>query len=130
MENQLVFLDTGILIDIFRKRVKRKAHLFKLAEKNYQFAVSIIAKYEILVGSKDPHTDFWNEFFDRVLVIPFDDKCCQEAIYRFQILKLKNKLIPIEDLFIGSSAIAFGLPIATLNRKHFERFENLDMVDL
>ena len=45
MENQLVFLDTGILIDFFRKRDKRKTHLFKLAEKNYQFAVSIITKF-------------------------------------------------------------------------------------
>lgn len=42
-------------------------------------------------------------------------------------LKRKRKQIDIADLFIAATAINFNLPIATLNRKHFERIEILNI---
>lgn len=43
-------------------------------------------------------------------------------------LKRKRKLIDIADLFIAATAIAYDLPLATLNRKHFERIEHLNII--
>ena len=43
-------------------------------------------------------------------------------------LKRKRKQIAIADLFIASTAIAYDLPIATLNKKHFERIDELQIV--
>jgi tRNA(fMet)-specific endonuclease VapC len=45
-----------------------------------------------------------------------------------QALKRKRKQIDIADLFIAASAIANKLPIATLNRKHFERIDDLELI--
>ena len=35
----------------------------------------------------------------------------------------------ITDLFIAATAIANNLPCATLNKKHFERIEELKIID-
>ena len=41
MENELVCLDTSLLIDYFRKTNKANSHLFKLTQNYSHFAVSI-----------------------------------------------------------------------------------------
>ena len=40
----------------------------------------------------------------------------------------KNKMIDLADIFIGATALANEIPIATLNYKHFERIANLNFV--
>ena len=44
-------------------------------------------------------------------------------------LKRKSCLIEMEDIMIAATAIAHGLPLATLNRKHFELIEGLILFD-
>jgi tRNA(fMet)-specific endonuclease VapC len=43
-------------------------------------------------------------------------------------LKRKRKQIDIADLFIAATALSNNLPFATLNLKHFERIDNLQIV--
>jgi len=43
-------------------------------------------------------------------------------------LKAKNKLIDAPDILIAGTAMRNNLPLATLNRKHFERINGLEMV--
>jgi len=57
-----------------------------------------------------------------------DDKCANEAARIVKQLKSKNQIIEIPDILIGATAIANELPLATLNKKHFERIENLILV--
>ncbi|WP_205569540.1 type II toxin-antitoxin system VapC family toxin [Arachidicoccus soli] len=40
-------------------------------------------------------------------------------------LKKKRKQIDIADLFIAATAVIHNLSIATLNKKHFERIDEL-----
>jgi tRNA(fMet)-specific endonuclease VapC len=43
-------------------------------------------------------------------------------------LKRKRKQIDIADLFIAATAISNNLSFATLNLKHFERIDTLQIV--
>lgn len=122
----MICLDTSILIDYFRKTKKENSVLFKLTNENYSFAVSIVTKFEIYCGCKsEEQLVFWNKLFEKFTILPFDDICSDEAIDIYQTLKAKNKLIEMPDIFIGATAKAYGLKIATKNRKHFERIEGL-----
>lgn len=44
-------------------------------------------------------------------------------------LKRKRKQVDLADLFISATAITHHLPFATLNRKHFDRIDELTIVE-
>ncbi len=127
MEDKLILLDTSILIDLFRRKVKENSYFYQLSGKYQNFAVST-ARFEIFVGQTDNQNEFWDNFYDKVKIIVFDDECAQAASRIVKQLKSKNKMIEISDILIGATAIAHELPLATLNKKHFGRIENLILV--
>lgn len=62
-------------------------------------------------------------------VIPFDQACSENAIIiNFDLLN-SNKMIDLADLLIGSTALTHNIPIAMLNKKHFERIKNLNLIE-
>lgn len=128
MEGELIFLDTSILIDFYRKKDKRKSFFYELTSFYKLFAVSIITEYEIFIGNKAANDNFWTSFFERITILPFDRAANQSAIKIFRQLKADNKLIEIPDILIGATAIANNLSIATLNKKHFERIKGLKII--
>jgi predicted nucleic acid-binding protein len=44
-------------------------------------------------------------------------------------LKRKRKQIDLADLFIAATAMTQNLSIATLNKKHFDRIDGLDIIE-
>jgi tRNA(fMet)-specific endonuclease VapC len=129
MENQeLICLDTSVLIDFFRKKDKRNSFFFELSKNYNLFAVSVITEYEILTGSKNETDPFWMSFFEKVTVLPFDEAAMQTAVSIYKQLKKDNKLIEIPDILIGSSALVNQIKLATLNAKHFERIKGLELI--
>jgi predicted nucleic acid-binding protein len=73
---------------------------------------------------------FWNSLLQQMEILPFDKKVAAAAVVINKSLKSKRKLIDIADLFIGATAIANKLPFATLNKKHFERIDELQLVQI
>jgi predicted nucleic acid-binding protein len=127
--SELILLDTSILIDFFRKKDKSKSKFYSLTSKYKLFAVSVITEYEIFTGAHDSTLEYWNIFFDKVMVLPLERVTTQNAVKIFKQLKHNNQLIEIPDILIGSTAIVNKIKLATLNRKHFERIEGLDIID-
>jgi tRNA(fMet)-specific endonuclease VapC len=41
---------------------------------------------------------------------------------------MQNKLIEIRDLLIGASALVNQFPVATSNKKHFERLSGITII--
>lgn len=130
MENEIICLDTSILIDFYRKKSKEKSIFFQLTESYKLFAVSIITEYELLIGADTEQTEYWKGFFERITILPFDKIANDVAIHITKILKDKNKLIEIPDIFIGATALSRNMKIATLNKKHFERIAGLEIINL
>ncbi|MGM0944166.1 MAG: type II toxin-antitoxin system VapC family toxin [Bacteroidota bacterium] len=130
METKIIYLDSGVLIEYFRKKDKSKSKLFLLSQKYQIVKVSSITYYEILLGSNKNQIQFWNEFFEKVEVLSFDQKAGLIASKIYKQLKRENKLIAIADILIAAVALANELDIATLNRKHFERIDGLSLIDV
>lgn len=130
MEKEIICLDTSILIDFFRKTKRENSAFYKLNQKYSLFAVSVITEYEILAGSNELQREFWNTFFDKVVVLPFDSSVNKVAVDIHNELKRKSKLIEIPDIFIAATAISNSMKLATLNTKHFDRIDNLELVEI
>ena len=72
---------------------------------------------------------YWDNLLEKINVLPFDKDVVKQAVIVNKQLKQKRKQIDLADLFIAATAIANNLPFATLNRKHFERIDSLDIVE-
>ena len=59
-------------------------------------------------------------------VIPFG-ACVQEFCKQKARLRRVGKLIEDSDLYIGCTALALGIPLATENVKHLRRIEGLQV---
>ena len=129
MANQIVLVDTSILIDLFRKTDKSNAALVSLVRQGYSYCISAITEYEIYTGTTSSQVDFWDDFLKQTNVLTFDKAVAKVAVDINKELKRKRKLIDIADLFIAATAISNNLPIATLNRKHFERIDGLIIME-
>lgn len=129
MENNIILLDTSILIDYYRKKDKKKTALFHLAEKWPLFAVSAVTHFEIYVGVAEQKS-FWDSFFQEVSILPFNAEISLLAATIDKHLKKARQQLAIPDLFIAATALSNNLPCATLNRKHFSRIPNLQIIEL
>ena len=125
----LICLDTDVLINHKRSKIKDKTLLFRLTEQGYQFAVTTITVYELLRGNDSDEDNFWKDFFRRIVVLQFDYNSAEQASSIYRYLKTKGKLIPTEDILIAAITLQKGIPLATYNIKHFERIEGLRLID-
>ncbi|MGH2643120.1 MAG: type II toxin-antitoxin system VapC family toxin [Chitinophagaceae bacterium] len=129
MADNIVLLDTSILIDYYRKTDKNNALWISLIRQGYQFAISAITKYEIYSGATKSQLSFWGSILETIPVIALDENCVDTAVNINAELKKERKQIAIADLFIASTALTHKLPIATLNKKHFERINELHIIE-
>jgi tRNA(fMet)-specific endonuclease VapC len=130
MENEIVLLDTSILIEYYRKKDKSKSALFRLFQTHSIFAVSAVTHFEIYTGANNEQFDFWNTFFKEITVLPFNAEISIETANIDSQLKRKRKQIAVPDLFISATATHHNLSLATLNKKHFERIDKLHLISL
>ena len=124
---ETIIIDSNILIEFYRHKDKSKTTLFKLSSK-YKFQVSAITKYEIYRGDKKKDT-FWESFFSNTVVLSFDSSCAHIAAEIYKDLKNRNLSIETDDILIAATAIHFNLPLASINRKHFDKIPNLILID-
>lgn len=129
MAEKIVLVDTSILIDLFRKTDKSNSRLLSLVRQGYSFQISSITEYEIYSGATPIQLDYWNNLLQKIQVLPFDQATVRAAVEINQSLKRKRKQIDIADLFIAATAISNNLPFATLNKKHFERIDELIIIE-
>ncbi len=128
MANKVILIDTSILIDYYRKTDKKNSSWFALIQQDYEFAISAISKYEIYSGATQSQLTFWDTVLQSVTIIPFDEICVNSAVSINTNLKRKRKQLDLADLFIAATALTHALPVATMNRKHFDRVDDLKIL--
>jgi tRNA(fMet)-specific endonuclease VapC len=128
MADKIILVDTSILIDYFRKSDKSNSKLVALIRDGYKLQISSVTEYEIFAGSTLGQQKYWEEFLEKIKVISFDQDAVKASIEINSKLKFKSKQIAIADLFIAATAISNNLPFATLNKKHFDRIDDLLIV--
>jgi predicted nucleic acid-binding protein len=124
----MILLDSSILIELFRKKEKDKTLFYSLAKSNKTLCISSITYYEIGIGNRKLHLDYWEKLSKNLKIIPFDKECSDNAISIYLDLLKKNKMIDLADILIGATAITHNIPIATLNEKHFNRIKALEII--
>lgn len=129
MADKIVLVDTSVLIDLFRKTDKANATLVALVKQGYIYCISAITEYEIYTGATLGQISFWNTFLETTEVLAFDKTVAKVAVEINSDLKRKRKQIAIPNLFIAATAISSNLPFATLNRKHFDRIDGLNIIE-
>ena len=129
MADKIVLVDTSILIDYYRKTDKEKYAWLALVRKEYSFVISAVTKYEIYSGATQNQLTFWDKIFQQISVIPFDESCVDTAIQLNANLKHKRKQIDIADLFIAATAVTHNYKFATINKKHFDRIDELNIIE-
>ena len=97
--------------------------------------MTIITLYELTRG--DVYVGFKGEEvkadYEKVFyVLPLDNKSVVIASEIWSNLRRKGKLLDERDLLVGAICIANELPLATLNKKHFERLKEygLEILEL
>jgi tRNA(fMet)-specific endonuclease VapC len=128
MGKEVVCLDTSVLIDYFRNKNKSNSYLFRLFDAHRSFGITSITAFEIFRGSNPSQLSFWNELFQNFEIYDFDFEAAKLGSEIDQNLKKKGKQIAIPDLFIASIAIKHNIPLATLNKKDFEKIDQLRLV--
>lgn len=129
MADKIILVDTSILIDYYRKTDKENSVWIALVRQGYSFSISAITKYEIYSGATQNQLTFWDSILQAVTIIPFDEVTVNTAVTINNALKRKRKQIDLADLFIAATAVAHHLSFATLNRKHFDRIDTLDIIN-
>ena len=128
MAGKGIIIDTSVLIDFFRKSDKSNSLLISLAKQGYIFHISAITEYEIYTGATDIQKNYWQEFLLKTEIFAFDKTVVKVAVDINYSLKRKRMQIALADLFIAATAVSHNLPFATLNKKHFERIEKLNII--
>lgn len=130
METSPILLDSSILIDFFRKRIKSKSVLFRLIP-NHEFYISVITAFEIEIGLKsESQQRDYSILREQIELLPIDHFCIQKTVEIYKDLREKNALVELADLLIAATAISNSLPLATLNQKHFKRISNISLIDI
>ena len=129
MENSKILIDTSVIIDYLRKKNKKSTIFWKLVN-NYECSISAITLFKLYSGArKDTQKEDVNILKSVLEIIPFDAFQAEQASVIFQTLKKENRLIEFRDIFIASCAISNKIPLATLNKRHFERIEYIKFLD-
>ncbi len=130
MANSHVVVDTSIIIDHLRKRNKQDSHLSRIVGVYALYLPSIVL-FELFAGanSSRKHDDIEN-ILALFRPIAFDGTIARQAAAIYRLLKEKNQVIEIRDIFIGASAMTLDLPLASLNKDHFQRIESLRLLRL
>jgi tRNA(fMet)-specific endonuclease VapC len=128
MADEVICLDTSVLIDYFRKVDKSKSFFYELTKEYDLFAVSAITEYEIYFGSNSEQDLYWDEFFNLIISLPYNSEANRITTKIERDLRKRNKTIDKPDMMIAATAIANNMKLATLNVKHFERIAGLELI--
>ncbi|MCF8308609.1 MAG: type II toxin-antitoxin system VapC family toxin [Bacteroidales bacterium] len=125
----MILLDSSVLIELFRKQKKEKTLFYKIAKSYSPLYISSITHYEVGIGNRKSHFEYWHTLSNHLNVIPFDKSCSLTAIDVYNDLLKTNNLIDLADILIGATALTHNMSLATLNIKHFERIKDLPLFE-
>ncbi len=115
-----MLVDTSVLIDYFRRKDKGRTLIHKLAEDGCTLKLSVITEYEVYVGATADQLAYWGQMLEHIEVLPLGSREVRRAATIQAELKRHRIQAALPDLFIAATAMEADIPVATLNKKHFE----------
>lgn len=127
MARQKCLLDSNILIHILRGNENVRHHIEEVGWENC--CVSEITVVELFYGAECSANPAVNRalvqgMLETIEIVPFA-VCIREFCRQKSRLRRMGTMIEDNDLYIGSTAVTLGIPLATENVKHLSRIEGL-----
>ena len=115
-----VLLDSNVLIHLLRKNESVRQHILETGWRNC--CVSEISIVELLYGAEcsaypEKNRTLLKDLLNQLEIIPFS-VCIEEFCRQKAVLRRKGQMIEDNDLYIASTALTLGIPVATENVKH------------
>jgi tRNA(fMet)-specific endonuclease VapC len=128
-----VLIDTSVVIDAERRRAPLEA-----AVGNADRAISVVTASDLLHGvhrANDPtlrmrRHAFVESVLARLQPIPITTHVARAHSEIWARLEAEGELIGAHDLWIAATALAHGMPVATVNARHFERVPGLEVLSV
>jgi predicted nucleic acid-binding protein len=128
-----IALDTTFLIDLQSARRGRSravgAIRFLEARSDAELLLPVVALGEYLEGFEDPSSPEARALVDPLRVLETTPEVARVYAATTRHLRAPGRLIGANDLWIGCTARAAGVPIVTRDREHFERIPGPRVID-
>ena len=126
-------LDTGIIIDILRKKKETLLWLESI-KREQPLAITLITVFEIYRGIYGgtraiEELESFEYLKKQLTLLPFTETHMREAARASILLQRAGKEIDLRDLLIGICAREEGCILKTNNKKHFTSIPNLRILD-
>jgi len=127
MESPGMVVDTSIFIEFLRAKDKTKTALFLIRD-DEQIYISSVTLYELLMGASTPDKIKDIKILtDEIPVLPFNEEVAEKSAEIYHQLRQLNMMIEFRDIFIAAICLVNNLPVKTLNKKHFDRIQELSV---
>jgi predicted nucleic acid-binding protein len=128
LENQLIVLDTDVIIDFFRNISPGADVVSKLVSQEIA-ALTSVSVFELYAGIKGKRRLVQIEtFIQHLVILPLDAIESVIAGKIYTQLKSKGQLIGTEDILIASICLTNELPLYTNNVAHFSRIDDIQLL--
>jgi len=129
-DKRLIFLDSSVLIEYFRKSKKENTFFYNLQfmQEYRGFICSGVVQLVVYEGVNDKQRQFWDNLFEDFLYAPFGKKANETALQIQQQLKSQKRKLELADLIIAATALSLNTPLATLNTRHFININGLSVI--
>ncbi|MBU4221506.1 MAG: type II toxin-antitoxin system VapC family toxin [Euryarchaeota archaeon] len=128
-----IVVDSDILIDLLREKDEAVKKIKEL-EKNEELATTDINVFELYYGAyksnkKDKNLSSTRGLLKNLTLLHTTEEAMETGGRIYSDMKAKGKSIDIRDVLIAAITLQNGASLLTRNREHFERIEELVLVD-
>lgn len=125
--NELIIIDTDILIDVGREISEAVACLDGIEARDI-LAISVITQMEMLVGCRNKaELRKIDQFLQRFRVVTLGEEVCGAAIDLLRRFRLSHGL-QIPDALIAATAITLRKPFISKNQRDYRFIEELQLL--
>lgn len=126
-----LILETTFLVDLERERRRgapgpAQEALARLASD--RLFVTFTVAGELAAGVSLSDRPAWDSFLAPFHVLPCTRDVCWEYGRVLRHLQQNGLLIGANDLWIGATALAHGMPVVTANAEHYRRVPGLEVL--
>lgn len=133
METARIIIDTDILIDLLRNKAEAVAFVTALEEKKLVLTTTVINAFELHYGahkSRQPEKNLQatNKLLSRLAILPLTSRSAQKAGHIYARIETKNQSMGLRDTLIGAIALTREFSVATNNKDHFKKIDDLKII--
>jgi tRNA(fMet)-specific endonuclease VapC len=128
LENQLIVMDTDILIDFF-SNVTPGAEIVSTLISREEAVLTSVSVFELYAGVEGKRRLKQIEtLIQNLMILPLDVFEAAMAGRIYTQLKTKGQMIGTHDILIAAICLINGLPLYTKNVMHFSKIEDLQVL--